>query len=270
MTIVEAAKMVLENKMDGLTSTEIYEEILSRGLYNFRSKTPVSVVNYTIRKHCFGLDFPNASPAKYFKIANTKGKRILYALIDNQEPQKVVDGHGLKNTTDQVPEEIIQNAHFQHIKLMKENIMTVILENHPSFFEKLIIDLLLKMGYGHDKDAGVVVGGSHDGGIDGVIYEDKLGLNAIYVQTKRYKDGNNVGRPELQAFVGAMQNVNKGVFITTSSFTKEARKYAETQQQKSLNLIDGDLLAELMIKNEVGIVAENAIKLYRIDMAYFQ
>ncbi len=99
--------------------------------------------------------------------------------------------------------------------------------------------MLIAMGYGYDKDSGIVVGGSHDGGIDGIIFEDKLELDKIYLQAKKYKIGNTVGRKDLQAFVGAMQNVHKGVFITTSSFTKEAVVYAKNQQQKSLKLIDG-------------------------------
>ena len=143
-------------------------------------------------------------------------------------------------------------------------------EKSSKFFEKLIVDLLLKMGYGYDKNSGVVVGGPHDGGIDGTISEDKLGLDLIYLQAKRYKEGNTVGRHDLQAFVGAMQNVQKGVFITTSSFTKEARQYAEQQQQKNLKLIDGKMLSSLLIKYEVGISVENNIKIYRLDSAYFE
>jgi restriction system protein len=126
------------------------------------------------------------------------------------------------------------------------------------------------MGYGYDQTSGVVVGGPHDGGIDGIISEDKLGLDLIYLQAKRYKPGNTVGRHDLQAFVGAMQNVQKGVFITTSSFTKEAIQYAEQQQQKNLKLIDGAMLSSLMIRYEVGIIVEDTIKIYRLDAAYFE
>ena len=126
------------------------------------------------------------------------------------------------------------------------------------------------MGYGYDNDSGFVTGQSHDGGIDGIIYEDKLGLDQIYLQAKRYMQGNSVGRRELQAFVGAMQNVQKGVFITTSSFTKEARQYVDQQQQKNLKLIDGKMLISLMIKYEIGIVSEEVIKIYRLDSSYFE
>ncbi|MFQ6993396.1 MAG: restriction endonuclease, partial [Lachnospiraceae bacterium] len=103
--------------------------------------------------------------------------------------------------------------------------------------EQLIVDLLIAMDYGYDKSSGVVVGGSHDGGIDGIIYEDKLGLDKIYLQAKRYEKRNTVGRKDLQAFFGAMESVQKGVFITTSSFTKDELDYSESQQKKSIKII---------------------------------
>ncbi len=142
--------------------------------------------------------------------------------------------------------------------------------NSPDFFERLIVDLLLKMGYGYDNNSGIVVGGSHDNGIDGIINEDKLGLSLIYLQAKRNSYSNKVGRPELQAFVGAMQNIQKGVFITTSEFTPEAVRYVECQQQKNLKLIDGKMLTRLMVKYEVGIVSQQSLKIYRIDNMYFE
>jgi len=103
-----------------------------------------------------------------------------------------------------------------------------------------------------------------------IIYEDKLGLDLIYLQAKRYRPENTVGRKELQSFVGAMQNVHKGVFITTSSFTKEAVEYVFTQQQKSLKLIDGPMLSSLMIQYEVRIVVKKVIKICQLDNTYFE
>ena len=126
------------------------------------------------------------------------------------------------------------------------------------------------MGYGSDELSGHVLGKSHDGGIDGVIYEDKLGLSKIYIQAKRNDSSNTIGTPLLQAFVGAMQDVQKGVFITTSTFTKEARNYAEKQQQKSLKLIDGDLLAELMIKYGIGLEKVQTYTVYKINEDFFE
>lgn len=125
------------------------------------------------------------------------------------------------------------------------------------------------MGYGYDNSAGKVVGRSHDGGIDGIISEDKLGLDLIYIQAKRYKKSIVVGRKELQAFVGAMEGVEKGVFITTSKFTKEGLDYIEKIQHKHISLIDGDRLCELMVKNEVGVQSIKVYNLFKIDEDFF-
>lgn len=269
MTIVEAVKLVLSSSTVGMTSKEVYQEIINRSLYSFPAKKPEAVVNGIIRRHCLGLDFPTANAIKYFKVVSYKGKKPCYALIDANFKSSPVDVPKESSQSDLLPEEKIQLAYKEHIANIGAELRRQIMNNHPSFFEKLIVDLLLKMGYGYDKNAGVVVGGPHDGGIDGIISEDKLGLDLIYLQAKRYKTGNTVGRHELQAFVGAMQNVQKGVFITTSSFTKEARQYAGQQQQKNLKLIDGEMLGELMIKYEVGISVEDSIKIYRLDATYF-
>lgn len=270
MTIVEAVKLVLNSSAVGMTSKEVYQEIINRELYSFPAKKPDAVVNSIIRRHCLGLDFPTANAIKHFKIVSYKGKKPCYALIDANIKHSSIEAPKDSNQSDLLPEEKIQLAYKDHVASIEVELRRQIMSNHPSFFEKLIVDLLLKMGYGYDKTSGVVVGGPHDGGIDGIISEDKLGLDLIYLQAKRYKTGNTVGRRELQAFVGAMQNVQKGVFITTSSFTKEAKQYAEQQQQKNLKLIDGDTLGALMIKYEVGITVENNIKIYRLDTAYFE
>lgn len=123
------------------------------------------------------------------------------------------------------------------------------------------------MGYGYDNTAGRVTGRSHDGGIDGIISEDKLGLDLIYIQAKRYGK-RSIGRETVQAFVGAMENVQKGVFITTSSFTKEAIAFVE-RQQKNIRLIDGALLADLIIKYKIGINSAQTITLLKIDSDYY-
>jgi len=144
----------------------------------------------------------------------------------------------------------------------------LVLKNSPAFFEHLVVDLLLKMGYGYDQKSGIVVGNSHDGGIDGIINEDKLGLDLIYIQAKRYSEENTVGRKELQAFVVAMENVQKGVFITTSKFSKEAIDFVK-RQQKRIKLIDGKLLSDLLVKYQIGINVVQTISLYKIDTDYY-
>ena len=171
---------------------------------------------------------------------------------------------------DSLPEEKIDLTYLLYKSRLKKQILNHIIDCHPSFFERLVVDLLLEMGYGSDELSGRVIGKSHDGGIDGVIFEDKLGLSKIYIQAKRNDAGNTIGRPLLQAFVGAMQDVQKGVFITTSAFTKEARNYAEKQQQKSLKLIDGDLLAELMIKYGIGLEKIQTYTIYKVNEDFFE
>jgi restriction system protein len=141
----------------------------------------------------------------------------------------------------------------------------------PAFFEKLVVDLLVAMNYGGSHaDAASVLGRSGDGGIDGIIKEDKLGLESIYLQAKRWKEGSNVGRPDIQQFAGALQGqkARKGVFITTSSFSREAHDYAKAVQA-TIVLIDGQRLAELMLDHGVGVSVQETFRLFKIDEDYF-
>lgn len=126
------------------------------------------------------------------------------------------------------------------------------------------------MGYGYGTDAGKVVGKSHDGGVDGIINEDKLGLDKIYIQAKRYGPTNHVGSKDIQAFSGAMKMVSKGVFITTSSFTKEAQREVQEQVGKQIALIDGAMLTELMLHYGVGIRSAQTFETYEIDTSFFE
>lgn len=139
-----------------------------------------------------------------------------------------------------------------------------------AYFERLVVQLMIKMGYGGSREeAGRAVGRSGDGGIDGVINEDRLGLDAIYLQAKRWS--NVVGRPDIQQFVGALagQRASKGVFITTSRFTQEAREYATTNTQYKVVLIDGERLADLMIEHDLGVSVAATYQLKRIDSDFF-
>lgn len=141
----------------------------------------------------------------------------------------------------------------------------------PTFFEQLVVDLLVEMGYGGSRDdAASVIGRSGDGGIDGIIKEDKLGLDSIYIQAKRWKEGATVGRPDIQQFAGALQGqkARKGVFITTSSFTRDAREYANAVQA-TIILIDGKQLADLMLDHCVGVSVQETLKLFKVDEDYF-
>jgi restriction system protein len=169
------------------------------------------------------------------------------------------------------PQERIEKAYRELHQILKAELMERILSCSPEFFEKLIIDLMIGMGYGGSlKEAAEHVGKSNDGGIDGVINEDRLGLDRIYLQAKRYASQNTVGRPELQGFAGSLlgRGANKGVFVTTSSFTKGAMDYVENLPQRIV-LVDGDELTTLMIKYGVGVRMEQRFELMKADEDYY-
>jgi restriction system protein len=170
---------------------------------------------------------------------------------------------------EQTPEEEIEAAYQRIRNDLADEILQQIMSCSPAFFERLVIDLLVRMGYGGTRtDAGQAVGKSGDGGIDGIIKEDRLGLDVIYLQAKRWE--GTVGRPEIQKFVGALQGqrARRGVFITTSSFTKEAVQYTSMIENKVV-LIDGEMLAKLMIDHAVGVSAVATYEVKRVDTDYF-
>lgn len=167
------------------------------------------------------------------------------------------------------PEESIER-NFQRLRQeLALDIIQQVKNCSPAFFEKLVVDLLISMGYGGTrKDAGEAIGRSGDEGIDGIIKEDRLGLDIVYIQAKRWE--NPVSRPEIQKFAGALQGqkARKGVFITTSSFSMDAREYASKIENKIV-LIDGEELAGLMIDHGVGVVTSASYEIKRIDQDYF-
>lgn len=168
------------------------------------------------------------------------------------------------------PEEMLESGYAKLSENLADDILAKIAECSPSFFEHLVIDLLVHMGYGGSfSEAAQVVGKSGDEGIDGLIKEDKLGLDTIYIQAKRWK--GTVGRPEIQKFAGALlgQKASKGVFITTSSFSKEAEDYASSVDRKVV-LIDGGKLASLMTEYNVGISTARIFEIKRLDSDYFE
>jgi restriction system protein len=167
------------------------------------------------------------------------------------------------------PEELIESAYAQLNRALAAELLARIRAAAPDFFERLVVELLLKMGYGGSRlDAGQAIGRSGDGGIDGIINEDRLGLDSIYLQAKRWDAP--VGRPEIQKFAGALaeHRARKGVFITTSSFTKEAFASA-TKHDARIVLIDGEKLATLMIDHGLGVTLEASYEVKRIDSDYF-
>jgi len=169
----------------------------------------------------------------------------------------------------ETPEEALEEA-YQRLRVnLESDVVQRVKAASPGFFERLVVELLVRMGYGGSiRDAGQAVGGSGDGGIDGIIKEDKLGLDFIYIQAKRWE--NQVSRPEIQKFAGALQahRARKGVFITTSSFSREAREFVERIDNKIV-LVDGAELAKLMLDHNVGVSPVRAYEIKKIDTDYF-
>jgi restriction system protein len=169
----------------------------------------------------------------------------------------------------ETPEDSLATAYKLLRKNLEDEILASVKESSPAFFERLVVDLLVKMGYGGNRqDAGRALGKSGDGGIDGIINEDQLGLDVIYIQAKRWE--GVVGRPEIQKFAGALQGqrARKGVFITTSGFTKEAMEYASLIESKII-LVNGEKLASLMAQHNVGVTVAGKYEVKKIDSDYF-
>lgn len=169
----------------------------------------------------------------------------------------------------ETPEDTLSRAYNDLRKEVEAQLLETLAQVSPSFFEQLVVDLLVTMGYGGNRvDAGRAIGRSGDGGIDGIINEDQLGLDVIYVQAKRWEAV--VGRPEVQKFAGALQGqrARKGVFITTSSYTREAIEYVKVIETRII-LIDGPELAKLMFNHGVGVSSVGTYDIKRIDSDYF-
>lgn len=229
-------------------------KVISRGKYqitqegvNLLAEHPTIINNDILYRYDQFLEF--------MKQGSTKGNN------DNNNIKSLQPSF-----TEQTPEEILDSTYKQLQSNLSEEILEKVLQQSPQFFERLVVDLLVKMGYG----AGKITGRTGDGGIDGIIDEDKLGLDVIHIQAKRWQISNNVGRRELQSFVGALagQSGRKGVFITTSSFTREALEYNPSNVK--IAKIDGKKLADLMITYNLGVSTKVLYELKKIDTDYFE
>lgn len=203
------------------------------------------------------------------RIPQYKKKREAYRAKRRVKSTDADEILGNDQKEDATPEEVLEVSFNELQEALVSDILDALRSCSPAFFERLVIDVLIQMGYGGSrKEAGQAVGGSGDGGIDGIIKEDKLGLDIIYLQAKRW-DGT-VGRPEIQKFAGALQGqrARKGIFITTAAYSKEARDYVHSIDSKII-LIDGRRLAELMIAHNVGVGVEATYEVKKIDSDYF-
>lgn len=209
---------------------------------------------------------PGRIDIKYLKQFPSYAEFINPSKVENEEDTVNI------SMLEQTPEETLEKAYQEIRKTLASELLHQVVELSPIFFERLVVELLVKMGYGGSiKDAGKAIGKTGDEGIDGTIKEDKLGLDIIYIQAKKWKPGNIVGRPEIHKFVGALagQGAKKGIFITTSTFSKEAREYIPKNETKIV-LIDGQQLSQLMIDYNLGCSTQQIYELKKIDLDYFE
>lgn len=214
-----------------------------------------------------GLSVLKQNPSKI----NNRFLRQFPEFVAFQKPaEEMAVRQNAQTDNEQTPEEEIESVYQQLRKELASELLDTIKGCSATFFERLVVDLLVKMGYGGTRqDAGQAIGKSSDGGIDGIIKEDRLGLDIVYIQAKKW-DGTSIGRPEIQKFAGALQGqrARKGVFITTSTFTQQAKDYASFIDSKIV-LIDGDLLAQLMIDYNMGVGLVASYEIKRVDTDYF-
>jgi len=208
---------------------------------------------------------------RHYLEKSTEFREFRYGSPDNVKSYDLPEAR--EEDVENTPEEIIEGAYQKINVSLADELLAAIMEQTPTFFERLVVQLLIKMGYGGAfDDAGKVVGKTNDEGIDGIIREDKLGFSSIYIQAKRWDIGMTVGRPEIQKFVGALagQGASKGLFITTAQFSKDAKNYAENRAYgATIVLVDGKMLARLMIENELGVSPVMKYTIRKLDGDYF-
>jgi restriction system protein len=216
-----------------------------------------------------GIEVLRAKPARVDVAFLSKFSEFEEFRRRPEQDEAAVSGESKPVPTTSTPQEAFDGAYQQLRRSLEAEVLAAVKAASFRFFERLVVDLLVRMGYGGTlKDAGKAIGKSGDDGLDGVIKEDHLGLDAIYVQAKRWEA--KVGRPDVQAFAGSMEGVRgrKGVFITTSAFSGEAKEYV-TRIERKIVLIDGAHLASLMIDFGVGVSTVNAYEVKRVDTDYF-
>ena len=226
------------------------------------------------------------SPKRSFVVITDRGREVLAENPDEitsnylKKFDEFLEFQNLSNkkeeeaeevTSEQTPSEQFESAYKKLKSGLKTELLDTIMDCSPFFFERLVVDLLINLGYGGSKkEAGEAFATTGDEGIDGIIKEDKLGLDLIYIQAKRWKKDSCVGRPEIQKFAGALQGkrAKKGIFITTSYYSNEAREFVKNLDSKII-LIDGDSLSEYMIESNTGVSVESKYELKKIVSDYF-
>lgn len=266
----------------GLTEDERQELLPSGSTFTISSRVSWA---RTYLKQALLLETPKRG---HFKIT-TRGKDLLDSGISNinnttldqfkefrdfktrRKNQDSAEGKNASSSTSSAlsPEDELAEAYSIIRKSIESELLDCVMDSSPAFFEQLVVDLVVRMGYGGSvADAGKAIGKSGDGGIDGIIKEDQLGLDLIYLQAKRWE--GVVGSPEIQKFAGALQGkrARKGIFITTSVFSKQAREFVDNIEA-SISLIDGKMFTKLMFDHSVGLSHAGSYELKKIDSDYF-
>lgn len=236
----------------------LFINLPQRGMYRITNRGKEYLQKYKTLSKKDLMAYPEFS--KYATGVSSTSAKTLTPTLSIDEPQELT------------PTDLLEQA-FENINRdLAEDLLQKVMDQTPRFFETLVVDLLKKMGYGGSFDGSTTVTPYvHDDGIDGIIYEDKLGLDKIYIQAKKYKSDNTVGKPQIQQFAGALdeQKATKGVFITTSDYSKEARNYVE-KLSKKIVLINGQELTRFMIEFNVGVSTKKTYDVKRIDSDYFE
>ena len=235
----------------------LFIEIPQRGVYRITQRGRDYLNTHTDLRESDLLQYPEFREYSNVAISTTKAAAS--------------DTGGVEDIKEMTPTEQMDSAFKSINEDLAADLLQKVLEMSPEFFEKLVLDLLLSMGFGsRNKEMAIVTPTSHDNGVDGIIPEDALGLDKIYIQAKRYTD-NSVQKPEIQKFSGALdeQKASKGIFITTSKFTSGAKETAE-KASKKIVLIDGKTLADYMIEYNVGVSEKKVYEVKKLDTDYFE
>lgn len=260
-----------EERTKNKNNTKLYDRTQWSGTYLRKAKLVETVGRgvYKITKR--GLELLATNPTVINKKLLSQYPEFIAFSKAKQSQPAVLNNKTSNDTIVKTPNEIMDEAYNEISEALTDELLSAIKKQSPRFFERLVIKLLVAMGYGGSfEDAASVTQYSHDEGIDGIIKEDKLGLDSVYVQAKRYDNGN-IGRKEIQSFVGALsgKGATKGIFLTTSNFTQEAREYLPASNIKII-LIDGKQLCNYMIEYNIGVSIKQIYEIKKIDSDFFE
>lgn len=257
-----------ERKKISESGGNIYNTALSWTIFYLKKaklieKIQRGVIKITQR----GLDLLTTNPEKI----DNETLRNYPEFNEFINPKKIQENKKIEIVEEETPQDIFEKSFTEINKILQEEILEEIIRQTPYFFENLVVKLLQKIGYGTFKNSGKVTKKTNDEGIDGIINQDKLGFDSIYIQAKKWDKDSTVSRPKVQKFVGALagQGATKGLFITTAKFSDGAREYSQKQHTTKIVLIDGMELAKLMIEYNIGVSVESVYEIKKIDSDFF-